>query len=86
MLHSTSPRVNIFDRIKPTRAKRSDKVSATAELDILVKSLFLDGEGPQETPPSLWEEMEDEALLHWAESGEEPQVTAPEVEINLSEV
>ena len=85
MIQASSPRVNVFDRIKPTRAKRSNKVSPTVELDHLVKSLFLDGKGPQETPHSLWEEAEDEALLRWAEFGEEPQLTAPEVEVDLSD-
>ena len=85
MIHVSSPRVKVFDRIKPTRAKRSNKVSPTAELDELVKSLFLDGKGPQETPHSLWEETEDEALFRWAESGEEPDLIAPVVEVNLND-
>ena len=87
MLHATSPRVLEYDRIKPTRAKRSNKGSITAELDALVKSLFQDGKGPpQETPQGVFEEAQDEALLRWAESGEEPQVPAPEVEVDLSDV
>ena len=65
--------------------ERSNKVSPTAELDELVKSLFLDGKGPQETPHSLWEETEDEALFRWAESGEEPDLIAPVVEVNLND-
>ena len=85
MIQASSPRVNVFDRIKPTRAKRSNKVSPTVELDHLVKSLFLDGKGPQETPHSGSEEAEDEALFRWAESGEEPEVTAEWVEVELSD-
>ena len=85
MLQGTSPRVNTFDRVKPTYKKRSNKVSVTAELDELVKSLFLDGKGPQEEPRTLWDEAQDEALLQRALSGEEPQLTAPEVEVDMSD-
>ena len=85
MLQGTSPRVNTFDRVKPTYKKRSNKVSVTAELDELVKSLFLDGKGPQEEPHSVWDEAQDEALLQWAMTGEEPQLAAPEVEVDLND-
>lgn len=86
MIQASSPRVNALDRIKPTRAKRSTKVSPTIELDALVKSLFLDGKGPQEAPqPSRSEEAEDEALLRWAQTGEEPQVTPEWVEVDMSD-
>ena len=85
MLQGTSPRVNALDRVKPTYKKRSNNISVTAELDELVKSLFLDGKGPQEEPRSVWDEAQDEALLQWAMTGEEPQLTAPEVEVDLSD-
>ena len=85
MLQGTSPRVNALDRVKPTYKKRSNNISVTAELDELVKSLFLDGKGPQEEPRGVWDEAQDEALLQWAMTGEEPQLTAPEVEVDLSD-
>lgn len=84
MIQASSPRVNALDRIKPTRAKRSTKVSRTAELDELVKSLFLHG-GPQETPQSGPEEAEDEALFQWAETGEVPEFPPEWADFDLSD-
>ena len=88
MFQASSPRLASMDRVKPKRPKRTGNViSPTKELDELIKTLFLE-DGPQEESAAGGgpNEAEDEALLQWASTGVQPQITPEWVLCDLNDI